>query len=53
MDRLKEKNIPYSETLLKQEIYKLVKANVPQIKNYVTDQMFVKKATVLRLPPRC
>ncbi|KAG8268245.1 hypothetical protein J6590_108454 [Homalodisca vitripennis] len=49
---LLEKNIPYSHTMLKVELYEIIKANKPAYKRYVIDELLGEKGhVVLRLPP--
>ncbi|KDR19340.1 hypothetical protein L798_06847 [Zootermopsis nevadensis] len=49
---LLERNIPFSDNVLKAQLYDLIILNKSKHKYYVNDQILVdKERTVLRLPP--
>jgi hypothetical protein len=46
------RNIPFCDSMLKAQLYDLIKLNKPEHKCYVTDQILADKGhNVLRLPP--
>nr|CAH7734875.1 unnamed protein product [Callosobruchus chinensis] len=49
---LRQRNIPFSEEMLKAQLYSLIKMYNPRYKTYATDKIMTEAGhSVLRLPP--